>query len=342
MTEKNNQYRFDSVDLLFYLWNKRLPLMIITGIAAIASIIVSFVIEEKYKSEVVLFPAAAGSVSQDLLSDSYSEKSILKLGEDEELEQLMQVLHSDQIRERVVKKFDLMRHYDIDSTSKYPYTALFKKYEQNIRIEPTKFLSVKITVLDEKPQIAADIANTISDLVDTVMNNMQRQKAMQALALVEKEYFALKNDVNKLEDSLDYIRSLGVIDYETQTEVFSDALGQALVKNNSEAVKKLQEKLDLLGKVGGPYLAINGYLEFENKQLSALKAKYAEAQIDAYQNLSKKYVVNQAFKAEKKSYPVRWLIVLLSTVSAFILTLLLLVIYDSVNRRLNELKLQNK
>ena len=342
MTEKTNQYRFDSVDLILYLWNKRLPLIIITGIAAVVSIVVSLCIEEKYKSEVVLFPAAAGSISQDLLSTSGSEKSILRLGEDEELEQLMQVLHSDEIRERVITKYNLMQHYDVDPTTKYPFTTLYKKYKQNIRIEPTKFLSVQITVLDKDPQMAADIANTISDLADTVMNNMQRKKAYQALSLVEKEYFSLKNDVNKLEDSLNYIRSLGVVDYIKQAEMFSDALGQALVKNNSAAAKELQKKLDLLGKVGGPYLSITEYLSWENRQLSTLKSKYAEAQIDAYQNLPKKYVVNQAIKAEKKSYPVRWLIVVVSTVSAFILTLLLLVIYDSVNRRMDELKLQNQ
>jgi uncharacterized protein involved in exopolysaccharide biosynthesis len=76
--------------------------------------------------------------------------------------------------------------------------------------------------------------------------------------------------------------------------------------------------------------------------LSFLKSKYAEAALDASQQLPKKFVINKAIKAEKKSYPVRWLIVVASTFSAFILTLLGLIFYDSVIRRFQELNLQNR
>jgi LPS O-antigen subunit length determinant protein (WzzB/FepE family) len=55
MTENSNQFRFDSVDLVQYLWNNRKPLIFITGLAAIVSIVVSLLIDEKYKSEVIVF-----------------------------------------------------------------------------------------------------------------------------------------------------------------------------------------------------------------------------------------------------------------------------------------------
>jgi len=338
MTEQNTQYRFDSVDLILYVWNKRLPILIITGIAVVVSIIVSLAIPEKFKSEVILFPASSSSVSQDLLGTSFGEKSILKLGEQEEVEQLLQVLNSDLIRDRIIKKYDLMRHYKIDSTSKYPYTALHKKFEENISFTPTKFLSVKISVLDNDAQMAADMANDISDLVDTTMNRMQKERAREALTLVQHEYFSLREQIHGLEDSLTILRGFGVVDYESQAEVLTDAYGQAIIKGNNQAAQKLQDKLGILAKYGGAYVSIRDYLEFEKKQLSDLKAKYAEAQVDAIQDLPSKFVVNKAYKAEKKSYPVRWLIVVVSTFSTFILTILLLVVIDSVNRRMLEIK----
>ena len=56
-------------------------------------------------------------------------KSVLRLGEDEELDQLMQVLQSDEIRRRIVEKFDLMNHYEIKPDSKYPpETAVYHPY----------------------------------------------------------------------------------------------------------------------------------------------------------------------------------------------------------------------
>ena len=63
----------------------------------------------------------------------------------------------------------------------------------------------------------------------------------------------------------------------------------------------------------------------ETQQLSLLKAKLAEARVDATQNLPHKYVINQAYVAEKKSYPIRWLIVVISTLGTFIFTITTLI-----------------
>ncbi len=338
MSENQNQYKFDAVDLILYFWNKRIPIIIVGFATAIISAVVSLCITEKYKSEVILFPSAAGSVSQDLLSISSMGKSILRLGEDEELDQLMQVLQSDQIRNRVIQKFDLMNHYKVKMDSKYPYTQLYQKYDKNIVIKPTKFLSVKITVLDTDPQLAADIANEISNLVDTVKNGMQHEKALQALQLVENEYNALKQDIELREDSLNTLRKKGIVDYEKQAEALSNALGVALSNGQNKAADEIQKRLDKIGEIGGPYIDIYNQLLFDKERISDLKTKLAEAQIDARQNLPQKYVVNKATVAEKKSYPVRWLIVVTSTLSVVILFMLCLIIKDSVAKRIEYIK----
>lgn len=340
MTKNKNQYRFDSVDLIIYLWNKKLPLILLTGLAAILSIIASLLIENKYKSEVILFPAASTSVSHDLLAMNIAKKEILKLGEDEEVEQLLQVLNSDEIRERIIEKYKLMEHYEIDPSGSFPYTELHREFSSNIEFTPTKFMSVKISVMDKDAQMAADIANDISALVDTVRTKMQRERANEALALVEHEYMSLQQQIRELEDSLTTIRSFGIVDYESQAEVLNNAYGLAIINNNDAAVRKLQTKLDVLAKYGGAYVSLRDYLLFQKESLSNLKTKYAEALLDATQTLPTKFVVNNAVKAEKKSYPVRWLIVVVSTFSAFILSLLLLVIYDAVKKRVSEIKNQ--
>lgn len=338
MTESTNQYKFDSIDIILYFWKRRVPIIVITMVAAIVSIVVSLLIEEKYKSEVILFPSASGSISQDLLSVGVTAKAVLRLGEDEELEQLMQVLQSNEIRNRVIRKFNLREHYGISPDTRYPQTTLQRKYDKNITIAPTKFLSVRITVLDKDPQMAADIANEISNLVDTVMNNMQREKALQALALVEDAYNSLKSEIAELQDSLNHMRLQGVVDYKTQVESLNNAMAKALAKGDTKTADKIQAKLNDLSRIGGTSTQITAYLTKINTQLIDLRAKYSEAQLDAKQKLSHKYVVNAAVKAEKKSYPIRWLIVTMSTASAFVLSLLLLVVFDSIAANAARLK----
>ena len=50
--------------------------------------------------------------------NAYTE-DILEFGKEEEAEQMLQVLYSDEIRDKVISKFNLMEHYDIDPDSKY-------------------------------------------------------------------------------------------------------------------------------------------------------------------------------------------------------------------------------
>ncbi|MBO4602708.1 MAG: hypothetical protein J5651_06080 [Salinivirgaceae bacterium] len=338
MEENQNMFKFDAVDLILYFWKRRWAIIIVGFATAIISSIVSLCMTERYKSEVILFPSAAGSVSQDLLSISSMGKSILRLGEDEELDQLMQVLQSDEIRRRIIEKYDLMNHYEIKSNSKYRNTQLYKKYDNNIVIRPTKFLSISITVWDTDPQIAANIANDISYLVDTVKNNMMHEKALLALELVKNEYDSLLHDIQIKEDTLNSLRKRGVVDYEKQAEALSSALGVALSNGNTKAADNIQKRLDKLGEIGGPYIDIYNQLLFDKERISDLRTKLAEAQIDARQNLPQKYVVNKATVAEKKSYPVRWLIVVTSTAAAVILLMLGMIIFDSIAKRVEFLK----
>ncbi len=95
----------------------------------------------------------------------------------------------------------------------------------------------------------------------------------------------------------------------------------------------LEEKLTNLSEYGGAYVSIRDALEYEKKQLSELKTKYEEAKVDAEEELPCKFIVNSAYKAEKKSYPVRWLIVVVSTLSAFLLAVLVLIVLDNLKRR---------
>jgi hypothetical protein len=63
-------------------------------------------------------------------------------------------------------------------------------------------------------------------------------------------------------------------------------------------------------------------------QLSLVKSKYEEAKMDATQDIPRKFVVTSAFKAERKSYPVRWIIVVVTLLSTFLLLIFCIVVYD--------------
>ena len=308
----------------------------IVGLGAIViSILFSspWFITPKYKSTVIMFPTSTNAISKALLTDNFGNKQdILEFGEEEQAEQLLQVLNSNTIRTKVINKFRLMSHYDIDSTDRYKNTQLYGEYDQNITFNRTEYMAVQISVLDKDPQMAADIANNIADLVDSVKNQMIKERAIMAFRIVANEYHTSVKEVRVMEDSMTVLRKLGVHEYETQSEMIMQQLAVEYAKNNTRGIKALEDKLGVLAQYGGAYVSLREALLHEKKQLSLLKAKYAEAKVDAEQVLPQKFIVNSAYKAEKRSYPVRWLIVLITTLSSLLLCILVLITIESLDK----------
>ncbi len=329
-TEKD--FDFSLNGLLKFIFQYKQALLIVTVAAFVFSAVVSFLIPPQYKSTSIVFPSASTSVSHSLLGVNLPKKELLTLGKEEEVEQMLQVLQSDEIKKKIVHKYNLMSHYGISGSS-YPQTRLDEEYKDNIKFTRTPYFSIEIEVFDKDPQIAANIANDITSLVDTTINNMLKERAMKALALVEREYVSLKEHKQMLEDSLKRIQSKGVYHYEYQSQALNEALGKALAEGKTKGVEEVEKKLKILAEYGGAYVSIRDLLERETEKLSILESKYSEAKVDADQDLPHTFVISRAVKAEKKSYPIEWLIITLSTISAFIMGLFLLIILDRLKKK---------
>ena len=324
--------RFDSTYLFRLIYKHRKKLIILLLITAAVAAIVSspLFIEPKYKSQLILFPSSSNSISKSLLTEQVNIKQdILQYGEDEQIDQMLQILNSTRIRDKIIERFDLLNHYGY-ANSKYKYTKLNDSYKKNIKCKRTEFSAVSVTVLDKDPQMAADIANTIGEIYDSTCNEMQKDRAMQAFKIVEKAYLDKVNDIREMEDSLAVLRSLGVNDYETQSEMVNEQLAIVIAKGDKRAIKDLQEQVEILAKYGTPYVSLRDQLEYDKLQLSEIKAKYDEAKVDAEQILPQKFIVSHAYKAERKSYPIRWLIVLLSMLAVFIFAVFVIIFMERV------------
>lgn len=324
-----NNYQFDSNSFIPFVKKWKNTIITTSALAFVISLIFSLFITDKYKSSVILFPSTTSSLSRALLDNkSYKEKDYLEFGEEAEAEQMIQILSSDEIKHHIIEKFDLMNHYRIDPSEKFKVTKLNKMYDSNIKFYRTKFLSVKIEVLDQDAQYAADIANEIALMLDSVKNKILKKVAKQGYEIVKRTYEELRQEMKLMEDTLDYLRGKGIQDYEKQVEVYSDQYGAALVKNNARAAEILNKKLENLSEFGGKYLALSEQMEYERERLSDLRKVYQEAKVNAEAVIDQKFVVNHAVPSERPSYPIRWLIVVVSTLSTFLFTLIVLILID--------------
>lgn len=328
-----NKSNINSTYLLafFYKWRKTIASVVV--LSAISSAGVALMIPEKFKSTVILFPANSVSISKSLMTQNAPPQGdLLQFGEEDDMERMLQVLNSEEIRNRIVSKYKLAEHYGIENDNKLKRTLLRQEYDDNIQFKKTEFMSVKIEVLDRVPEMASNIANDIAALYDSTMTRMKHERAFEAYKIMEKEYGNLQKEILGKEDSLHKLMQLGVNDYESQSERMNEALGKAIVEGRTSAIAELEQKLKTLSTYGTSYMSLRDNLYRLRAQSNLLKEKYDQSKVDAEQHLPEKFVVDRAFPAEKKSYPVRWIIVAVATISALIITLLAIALLENFKK----------
>ena len=331
----------DSFKVAVFLFKWRKTLLILGLAAAILSAIFSspVFITPLFKSTVIMYPASSNSISKSLLNDNIDSRlDILEFGADEQIQQMLQILNSNRIRDKVILRFKLAEHYGIKSGAEYYQMSLYSRFSSNITYKLTEYQAVKITVLDNDPQMAADIANGIATLLDSVKNDMQKERAIQGFKIVEAEFLSQQKQIKVMEDSLTQYMKLGVNDYESQAEMVNRQLAKEIAKGNTRGINALEQQLKILSDYGGPYISIRDALIYEKKQLSYLKAKYDDARIDAYSIIPQKFIVEYAIKAERKSFPIVWIIVMLSTLGTLLTGMLLIFLVEKVPEFMRKLK----
>ena len=309
--KQNKEFELNFLDITSIIWLKRRPLIIISIITVILSSIFSgpFFIKPKFKSEVVFYPTTINSIGNAMFTDlTQRQADPLAFGEEEEAENALQLLNSSALQGRIVRNFDLMNHYRIDSKS--PLTDLAKKMAKNIQFKRTRHLAVSITVLDEDPIKSAEIANGITILYDSVKTEIQKQVSLEALQIVKDEFKNKEAEVWDLRTRLKELGQKGITNYEEQSRAISEELYKAVRQAKINSLKKQQNEL---AKYAGEFTYLNETLILELESLSELRKRFKKAKVDVEKTLPQKFVLTSASPAEKKSYPIRWLIVLLVT-----------------------------
>jgi uncharacterized protein involved in exopolysaccharide biosynthesis len=222
-----------------------------------------------------------------------------------------------------------MEHYGIKANGKSPRTDLADKMRENIEFRRTKHLAVEITVKDESPEKAAELANGIANIYDTVKTEIQHQVALEALQIVKDEYLSKEKEVWDLRTKLKELADSGVTNFEEQSRAINEEIYKA--RGNLAVVNKLKGELAKISKYAGEFTYLNETLILELESLSQLRKRYEKARVDVEKTLPQKFILTSADVPEKKSYPIRSLIVILVTAAAGFFALVLLIVMNQLN-----------
>ncbi len=336
-----NQKTFDLLDIFIYLWKKKIPIIIVTVAGAIISIIVSLMMTDYFKAETVLFPTTFISPSTGMLHiNTNQETDPMIIGDEDDLERMIQLLKSDFITEKIIQKYDLINHYGISPNDPYLKTKVTKAYKGNVSFSKTPYQGVVISVVDTDPVTASKISNDISVLFDSLVNDMQRQRLREAYDVTLKAYNSELDFVNKLEDSLDIYRKHGILEYNIETERYSEAYGKAIGNNTLTRTGQLffTEKFALLKKYGKQAQSLSYYVKELKENLTQLHLNLVQTEQNLKQPMTHKYVISYAQPSDKKAFPKRMFIVIFSTFGAFMFAVAFILFLDFIKEFINRIK----
>lgn len=313
------------------IWNGRKTIITVGIIAIIISTFASLLVKNQYKATATIFPPVANQVSKELITENKQE-GLTTFGETEEMEQFLQVLSSRTLKDKVISRLNLQQHWEIDSTSKGFRFRSYQKFDEQIKIKPTRYQSINIEVLDRDPEWAAKIANTVVEYSDSLMRSIKAQVAVNALKALEKQYLMVEQDLNSLQDSLAAVMTNGVIDPKRQAGQFYKEYLNALSKGNKSTLSILNKEVAKLGGFGAKHTRYTFEISDLSTQLNELRKSIVVARIEANQEIPTQFIIDKADIPDKKAYPKRSIIVVTSTLAAIIFAIFLLFLQEYLKR----------
>lgn len=321
---KNQNSKGSSNELLLFIWKKRKILIGTAFVSGIIGIVISLFMTVLFESNAIVFPAATSTVSYS--EQRNAKASAMDFGEEEHAEQLIQILQSSRVRNRIINQFDLATAYEIKPDDENYNHKLGEAYENHISFERTRYGSINISVLDEKPERAAEIANKIVALIDTVKNNLIKERTIPAYEVNKRKLDKLNKEQNDLVEEMDSLSALGVVNAEARANLFS-ALNESKTADDKAFFK---DKIDVNLEYGAKYDALADLREFRIEKLTLQEVAYEQAESDAYEDFNHKFVVEWAVPSDKKAKPKRAVIVIVITFASLFFVIITLLIRDKI------------
>ncbi len=307
---------FNNLSLVQLVLKWKWHIIIITVVASLCGAVFSssMFITPLYKSVAVAYPA---NISP------YSDES--------ETEQMLEIINSTSIMDSIVAKYDLWTDYKINKADQFAKTYMINEYRSKVKIGKTPNEAVSITVMDKDPFVACDIAKDILNFYDQKVHNLHTQKVGEVVAMYERQLNEKQRNIDSLKDRLTTISTeFGVTDYSSQARevtrgYLSGSAKATELKNNLETYGA--EAVDLRTKI-----------EAEANTYVSTKVDYEQNLRFYYSDLTYSNIVTEPFPADKKAFPVRWVVVALSALGALLLSIVVIFIIENRKRFVGEKK----
>ncbi len=307
---------FDNQRILSLIWKRKLHFVVVGVIAIVLSAIFSgpTFIRPKFKSVARLYPTNISTIS-----------------EESETEQMLEILNSNDIKLKMFDAFNLGEIYNIKKDDPHYLTYMFDIYNKNVKTAKTEYETVEISVEDFLPERACNMCDSIIHFYNLKVGAMYKAKYLEMVQITQRLLNKKHNEYDSLKVLLDKVReNSGVFNFSGQSPEITRGYMNALVngKGSTNDGKKIEKLYNNFAEKGSDVQWLENQNHLVISEIDSI-GRVHETYLSEYQkNITYNHIVEHPFPADKKSYPVRWLIVAFSTFSAVFLALLVFLVID--------------
>jgi uncharacterized protein involved in exopolysaccharide biosynthesis len=141
---------------------------------------------EEYKSETTSVASSVVASDPSRLFRNQVQHLYSPLGSPDQLDLLVGSGRLDTVYRPLVRRFDLLSHYSISGNSEKAFLKAVKKLKKNTEVFKSDYGELKVRVWDEDPQMAADLANALTDRLDSMHRELMSRQNIQTRSALER------------------------------------------------------------------------------------------------------------------------------------------------------------
>lgn len=346
-----------------------------TVVVAVLAVVVSLLLPKWYAGTArVLLPESGGGGIGALIGDLSPIGSSLFGGGAGDYNRYLALLTSRTTLEEAVDRFDLADVYDL-ADADYPREEAVEQLQGNVEFEvDLQFEFLQITAFDQDPERAAALTNFLVEALNRRNQELSSQNAALYRRYVEERYEEAETDLDSLRGEMQAFQEThGVVELPAMTEAFLETAAaqraqlaefeiqyEALRAQYGEDNPQVQAARDAVaaGRRAEQNLLGGGeaMMPVPLRQLPALASEYAriyqdlliqakiiettrplleQARFEEQRERTAVQVVDEAVPPNRKAKPKRSVLVIVTTLSGFLLVVLFVLARDWLwrNRR---------
>lgn len=341
------------------LFRWRRPIIIVCGIAAVGTAVISLLLPNYYRASTTFLVASPDQAKPELLFGQGNFEPEY-YGNDDDIDRVLTIANSSELAQFVIDSFHLYRHYDIDSTTRKAAYRVRMAFHKHFEIKKTKLSALELSIEDTDKEMSAKMTKAARDKINQINQGLLKAGQNKIIKTYEAEIIQKENQLKQVGDSLISLRrKFGIYNIVAQTESMPAQLSEAeadlvsnttrlevlrqsprtprdtianleaKVKGMEQEVKSLDEKIKLFND-GMPvvlayekqYSEANQSLSDDRERLKFYKATYVS-------EVPSLLLVEDAETPIVKSRPKRSIIVIAAGAIAFLFSILGILLFES-------------